>query len=214
MIYFLIILLRLLLSPNLRLFYFLKYFIKNKILKRLFYFFKYFIKNKILKRDKKHTQNQTPQIGYNNEIITPSVILKNNNNINLPEDMETNAQNSLNWDPGLVTEDTILVDPLETQIDTDSTGNISSITDSSSENLSDKDLGVEVAEVSFTLEDVPDNVIREWKVEEINEVFSEQITQHEVTQTELREIMESIPIDQFFNDQVNDFILTIISQFH
>jgi hypothetical protein len=96
MIYFLIILLRLLLGPSLRLFYFLKYFIKNKILKRLFYFFKYFIKNKILKRDKKHTQNQTPQIGYNNEIITPSVILKNNNNINLPEDMETNAQNSLN----------------------------------------------------------------------------------------------------------------------
>jgi hypothetical protein len=60
----------------------------------------------------------------------------------------------------------------------------------------------------------PSGVLLQIKFEEINILYSQDIINFGITQTELRLIIEHLPAMSLFNADVNHLILTIMSFYH
>jgi len=60
----------------------------------------------------------------------------------------------------------------------------------------------------------PYNILRQVKFEELNILYSEDLINFSITQTELRLIIEQINPLQFWSPDINHFILTILSYYH
>jgi len=66
----------------------------------------------------------------------------------------------------------------------------------------------------FVYTDYPPQLIQEFKIQEINELYSNQILQFGVTQEELRGIIEQFPVEQLYLSELNNLILMMITNLH
>lgn len=73
-------------------------------------------------------------------------------------------------------------------------------------------------EIVHDLHDLPFNtpigILQQIKFEELNILYSQDIIEFAITQTELRLIIELIPALSLFRPDINHFILTIMSYYH
>jgi hypothetical protein len=60
----------------------------------------------------------------------------------------------------------------------------------------------------------PAGILQQIKFEELNILYSQDIINYAITQTELRLIIEHLPATSLFNPEVNNLILTIMSYYH
>ena len=60
----------------------------------------------------------------------------------------------------------------------------------------------------------PAGILQEFKLDELNILYSQDIILYAITQTELRLIIELIPSWQLFDPNINHLILTIMSYYH
>ncbi len=60
----------------------------------------------------------------------------------------------------------------------------------------------------------PANILQQIKFEELNILYSQDLIQYAITQTELRLIIELIPAMHLFHPDINHFILTIMAYYH
>ena len=60
----------------------------------------------------------------------------------------------------------------------------------------------------------PAGVIQQIKFEELNILYSQDLIQFAITQTELRLIIEHLPVTSLFNPEINHLILTMMSYYH
>jgi hypothetical protein len=60
----------------------------------------------------------------------------------------------------------------------------------------------------------PAQILQQVKFEELNILYSQDIIQYAITQTELRLIIELIPAMDLFKPEINHFILTIMAYYH
>lgn len=112
---------------------------------------------------------------------------------------------------------TILIDTHEALICDNSdvfdhTTSLDSITILNSQSLQ------EWREIVHDLHDLPFNtpigILQQIKFEELNILYSQDIIEFAITQTELRLIIELIPAMSLFRPDINHFILTIMSYYH
>jgi hypothetical protein len=94
----------------------------------------------------------------------------------------------------------------------DHTTSLDSITILNSQSLQ------EWREIVHDLHDLPFNtpigILQQIKFEELNILYSQDIIEFAITQTELRLIIELIPALSLFRPDINHFILTIMSYYH
>jgi len=73
-------------------------------------------------------------------------------------------------------------------------------------------------EIAMDLHEFPNNtpagILQQIKFEELNILYSQDIINYAITQTELRLIIEHLPATSLFNPEVNNLILTIMSYYH
>jgi hypothetical protein len=73
-------------------------------------------------------------------------------------------------------------------------------------------------EIAMDLHEFPSNtpagILQQIKFEELNILYSQDIINYAITQTELRLIIEHLPATSLFNPEVNNLILTIMSYYH
>lgn len=73
-------------------------------------------------------------------------------------------------------------------------------------------------EIAMDLHDLPyntpANIIQQVKFEELNILYSKDIAEFAITQTELRLIIESFPSINLFDPSINHLILTMMSYYH
>jgi hypothetical protein len=73
-------------------------------------------------------------------------------------------------------------------------------------------------EIAMELQEHPINtpagILRQIKFEELNILYSQDIIEFGITQTELRLIIEHLPATSLFNPEINHLILTIMSYYH
>lgn len=73
-------------------------------------------------------------------------------------------------------------------------------------------------EIAMDLHEFPDNtppgILQQIKFEELNILYSQDIIQYAITQTELRLIIEHLPAVSLFNAEVNHLILFMMSVYH
>jgi hypothetical protein len=73
-------------------------------------------------------------------------------------------------------------------------------------------------EISMDLHELPINtpagILQQVKFEELNILYSQDIIQYGITQTELRLIIEHLPAMSLFDPGINHLILTIMSYYH
>ena len=73
-------------------------------------------------------------------------------------------------------------------------------------------------EIAMDLHDLPYNtpqgIVQQVKFEELNILYSQDIINFSITQTELRHIIELIPTIDLFKPDINHLILTIMSHYH
>jgi hypothetical protein len=73
-------------------------------------------------------------------------------------------------------------------------------------------------EIALELQEHPINtpagILQQIKFEELNILYSQDIINFGITQTELRLIIEHLPAMSLFNPDINHFILTIMSFYH
>jgi hypothetical protein len=60
----------------------------------------------------------------------------------------------------------------------------------------------------------PAGILQTFKVDELNILYSQDIIQYAITQTELRLIIEHLPAMSLFKPEINHLILTIMSYYH
>jgi hypothetical protein len=100
--------------------------------------------------------------------------------------------------------------------DTQSISDVQSVSDTQS--ISDvqsiSEYGTNISDGTFTLSNFPDYIIQDFKIEEINELYSNEILQYGITSAELREIIELFPILDLYSNDINHLILTIMSYYH
>jgi hypothetical protein len=60
----------------------------------------------------------------------------------------------------------------------------------------------------------PAGVLQQIKFEELNILYSQDIINYCITQTELRLIIEHLPAMSLFNPEINHLILTMMSYYH
>jgi hypothetical protein len=60
----------------------------------------------------------------------------------------------------------------------------------------------------------PQGIVQQVKFEELNILYSQDIINFGITQTELRLIIELLPTIDLFRPDINHFILTIMSYYH
>jgi hypothetical protein len=73
-------------------------------------------------------------------------------------------------------------------------------------------------EIAMELQEHPTNtpagILQQIKFEELNILYSQDIINFGITQTELRLIIEHLPATSLFNPEINHLILTIMSYYH
>jgi len=73
-------------------------------------------------------------------------------------------------------------------------------------------------EIAMDLHELPPNtpagILQQVKFEELNILYSQDIIQYGITQTELRLIIEHLPAINLFKPEINHLILTIMSYYH
>lgn len=73
-------------------------------------------------------------------------------------------------------------------------------------------------ETAMILHELPVNtpagILQQVKFEELNILYSQDIIQYAITQTELRLIIEHFPATSLFNPEINHIILTVMSYYH
>jgi hypothetical protein len=60
----------------------------------------------------------------------------------------------------------------------------------------------------------PAGILQNFKVDELNILYSQDIIHYGITQTELRLIIEHLPAMSLFKPEINHLILTIMSYYH
>jgi hypothetical protein len=60
----------------------------------------------------------------------------------------------------------------------------------------------------------PADILQQIKFEELNILYSQDIINFAITQTELRSIIEQFPAMSLFNPEINHLILTVMSYYH
>jgi hypothetical protein len=60
----------------------------------------------------------------------------------------------------------------------------------------------------------PAGILQQIKFEELNLLYSKDIIEYAITQTELRLIIEHLPAVSLFGSDINHLILTIMSYYH
>jgi len=73
-------------------------------------------------------------------------------------------------------------------------------------------------EIAMAFQELPINtpagILQTFKVDELNILYSQDIIQYAITQTELRLIIEHLPAMSLFKPEINHLILTIMSYYH
>jgi len=100
--------------------------------------------------------------------------------------------------------------------DTESTSNTdsSSSTDSSLDANHVQDVNWVIPEFDPVFFNVPDHVLQDWKFNEINEIYREEIIEFGITQTELLDIIQLIPSIELYAEDINEFIFAIMAYYH
>jgi hypothetical protein len=60
----------------------------------------------------------------------------------------------------------------------------------------------------------PAHILQQIKFEEINIIYSQDIIQYAITQTELRLLIELLPAISLFKPEINHLILTMMAYYH
>ncbi len=74
-----------------------------------------------------------------------------------------------------------------------------------------KEIAMELQELSIN---TPAGILQRFKFDELNILYSQDIINFGITQTELRLIIEHLPATSLFNPEINHLILTIMSYYH
>jgi hypothetical protein len=163
------------------------------------------------------------------DLIIPSGLIRQNNIINYSDDIENNAL----IDPEEILANNALIDPTDifdfhNNDDVDLTLDLFDLIESSSDtsggtvfdiqSISDSDSSVDydtdASDLSVETWEVTDHIIQGWKMQEINDVYSNEMIQYAITQAELRDIIELFPIIDLYTGDINNLILIIMSYYH